>query len=105
MSLFDFVNRSNADYIERQYEQYKKDPRSVDENWQAFFAGFETGYARTDGQVGLQPTTEGGELAHVGVYNLVHSYRELGHYVAKIDPLGHDRPNHPLLDLSQFGVS
>ena len=105
MPFFDFVNRSNADYIERQYEQYKKDPRSVDENWQAFFAGFETGYARTDGQVNVQSTGEGGELAHVGIYNLVHSYRELGHYVAKIDPLGHDRPNHPLLELSQFGVS
>ena len=30
MPFFDFVNRSNADYIERQYEQYKRDPRSVD---------------------------------------------------------------------------
>ena len=103
MAFFDFVNRANADYIERQYEQYKKDPRSVDENWQAFFAGFDTGYNKTVGPVRAE--TADGELAHVGIYNLVHSYRELGHYVAKIDPLGHDRPNHPLLDLSQFGMS
>jgi len=103
MAFFDFVNRANADYIERQYEQYKKDPRSVDDKWQAFFAGFDTGYSKSDGPA--REATEEGELAHVGVYNLVHSYRELGHYIAKIDPLGHDRPNHPLLDLSQFGMS
>ena len=27
----DFVNRANADYIERLYEQYQRDPRSLDE--------------------------------------------------------------------------
>ncbi len=103
MAFFDLVNRANADYIDRQYEQYKKDPRSVDENWQAFFAGFDAGYSKSDGPD--RDTTHDGELAHVGVYNLVHSYRELGHYVAKIDPLGKNRPNHPLLDLSQFGMA
>ncbi|HSV13486.1 MAG TPA: 2-oxoglutarate dehydrogenase E1 component, partial [Tepidisphaeraceae bacterium] len=30
---------------------------------------------------------------------------ELGHFVAKLDPLGHDRPNHPLLELSNFGIT
>ncbi len=103
MPFFDFVNRANADYIDRQYEQYKKDPRSVDEKWQAFFAGFESGYAKSEGP--SRDTAHDGELAHVGVYNLVHSYRELGHYLAKIDPLGKNRPNHPLLELSQFGMS
>jgi len=42
----DFVNRANADYIERLYEQYQRDPRSLDEFWQAYFAGFETAGGR-----------------------------------------------------------
>ena len=25
--------------------------------------------------------------------------------MAKLDPLGHDRPNHPLLELSNFGIT
>ena len=41
----------------------------------------------------------------IGVRDLVHSYRELGHFVAKLDPLGHDRPANPLLDLKRFGLS
>ena len=100
----DFVNRANADYIERLYEQYQRDPRSLDDFWQAYFAGFETAGGR-----GFHPATgaegEKPRALTIGVHNLVHSYRELGHFVAKLDPLGHDRPNHPLLDLSQFNIS
>ena len=108
MDTFDFVSRANSDYIDRLYEQYQKDPRSIDDHWKAFFAGFELGLDRTaSGNMGT--ATEGGSDAkHVdapGVFDLVHSYRELGHFVAKLDPLGHDRPNHPLLELSNFGIT
>jgi 2-oxoglutarate dehydrogenase E1 component len=100
----DFVNRANADYIERLYEQYQRDPRSLDEFWQAYFAGFETaggrGFVPATGADGEKP-----RALTLGVHNLVHSYRELGHFVARLDPLGHDRPTHPLLDLSQFNIS
>src|SRR6185503_17153397 len=99
MKPFDFINRANADYIDRLYQQYQKDPRSLDEQWNAFFAGFEIGVQRapvetTDGQ----STAEGRPTSPMGVFDLVHSYRELGHFIAQLDPLGHDRPNHPLLD-------
>ena len=43
MHMFDFVNRSNADYIDRLYLEYQKDPRSVDEPWRSYFAGFDAG--------------------------------------------------------------
>ena len=130
MEPFDIVNRGNAEYVDQLYQQYQKDPRSLDPAWQAFFAGFDTGYARsprTPAGAGKQPaqgatapqrTSESGnglyapsaadeaeKLFSIGVYDLVHSYRELGHFVAKLDPLGHDRPSHPLLELSEFGLS
>jgi 2-oxoglutarate dehydrogenase complex dehydrogenase (E1) component-like enzyme len=38
MERFDVVNRSNAEYIDRIYEQYRREARSVDESWRAFFA-------------------------------------------------------------------
>jgi 2-oxoglutarate dehydrogenase E1 component len=41
----------------------------------------------------------------LGVHKLVHSYRELGHLVANLDPLGHNRTSHPLLELSQFNMT
>jgi 2-oxoglutarate dehydrogenase E1 component len=100
---FDFVNRANAEYIDQLHEQYLKDPRSVPEQWRAFFAGFEVGLERSADE-GNRPALPTGPL-NMGVFDLVHSYRELGHFVARLDPLGHDRPTHPLLDLSNFGMT
>jgi 2-oxoglutarate dehydrogenase E1 component len=111
MDTFDFVNRANADYIDRVYQQYQKDPRSVDEQWRAFFAGFEFGHDRSAAAAiaaDASPAAEANaEAVNVGIalFDLVHSYRELGHFVAHLDPLGHDRPNHPLLELSNFGIT
>jgi 2-oxoglutarate dehydrogenase E1 component len=121
MQRFDFVNRANADYIDRLYEQYKRDPRSLDEEWRAYFAGFEFAAANANANAnanaartaaGVSRATGDGEVAgtgeeslSVGVYDLVHSYRELGHFLAHLDPLGHNRPSHPLLELSEFGLS
>src|SRR5688500_10036278 len=104
---FDIISRANAEYIDQLYQQYQRDPRSVDTTWQAFFAGFDAGAARNQTPGGTHP----GEAPHpegaltTGVYDLVHSYRELGHFVARLDPLGHDRPSHPLLQLSEFGLT
>ncbi len=108
MDTFDFVNRANADYIDRLYQQYRKDPRSVDDQWKAFFAGFELGQDRsTAGTVTTDtgPASSSADWSTAGIFDLVHSYRELGHFVSKLDPLGHDRPNHPLLELSNFGIT
>src|SRR5688500_10516012 len=107
MSAFDIINRGNAEYIDQLYQQYQRDPRSVEPQWQAFFAGFDAGAARNQTPGGTHP----GEPPHpqgsltTGVYDLVHSYRELGHFVARLDPLDHDRPSHPLLNLSEFGLT
>src|ERR1051326_4442472 len=107
MQPFDLVTRANSDYIEQLYQRYQTDPRSVDERWRAFFAGFDAGGGRPTVSATPPPEGAGAEpiLLSLGVQDLVHSYRELGHFVARLDPLGHNRPNHPLLDLSQFNIS
>src|SRR5689334_2656110 len=109
MDYSDFISRSNADYIERLYQQYQNDPRSLEPHWQAFFAGFEAGGGRAISQaVRTAVATEGGEPpGGLGVESadLVHSYRELGHLIANLDPLGHNRTTHPLLELSEFGLT
>jgi 2-oxoglutarate dehydrogenase E1 component len=105
MDTFDFVNRANAEYIDRLYKQYQSDPRSIDDQWKAFFAGFELGLDRTPVAAGPEASPAREDWASAGIFDLVHSYRELGHFVSKLDPLGHDRPNHPLLELSNFGIN
>jgi len=108
METLDIIGRANADYLDRLYEQYQQDPHGMDPYWRAFFAGFEA----AGGKVGTlaaafdagdepQPTDA---RAGVEVKNLVHSYRELGHFIANLDPLSHNRPSHPLLELVHFGL-
>jgi len=41
----------------------------------------------------------------LGVFDLIHSYRELGHLIANLDPLGENQTSHPLLELSEFGFN
>ena len=52
---FDIINRANAEYIDQLYQQYQRDPRSVDTTWQAFFAGFDAGAARNQTPGGTHP--------------------------------------------------
>ncbi len=105
MQKINFANRANAQYIDDLYQQYQRDAASVPEEWQAFFAGFElaggarAAFAAGKGREGSVSTFT------LGVQALVHAYRELGHFVANLDPLGHNRPSLPLLDLSEFNIS
>lgn len=98
MHRSDFLNRANAEYIDELYERYQTDPSSVDEVWQAYFKGFDDGDAHS-------PAASSGVSPSLGIHELVHSYRELGHFVARLDPLGRPRDEHPLLDLKRFGMS
>ena len=92
----DFILRANPDYVEELYRQYLRDSRSVGADWAHFFAGFEYG---ADGR----PATAAQAERHLGVLDLIHSYRELGHLVADLNPLGGNATEHPLLALSEFG--
>jgi 2-oxoglutarate dehydrogenase E1 component len=100
----DFASGENAEYLATKYESYLADPGSVDETWQAFFAGFALA---SDGQVESAMPTE--PVGAVGVYDLVHTFRTFGHYEANLDPLGVTaRPagtGHPMLSLDNFGLA
>ncbi len=103
----DAVNAGNLDFIEQQYAAYKRDKNSVDPQWAYFFAGFELAgqspltVASVSPQAGeLQKSP--GKFMQIG--DLVHSYREMGHLIANLDPLGHNMVQHPLLDLSEFNI-
>jgi dihydrolipoamide dehydrogenase len=82
-------------------------PPPLEARWRAFFAGFDLGYGpatpalrATDG-AGAAPPEGFGK----GAYALVNAYRALGHYIADLDPLGHSRRSHPLLDMAEYGFA
>jgi 2-oxoglutarate dehydrogenase E1 component len=126
----DVVNAGNVEFIEQQYEAYKRDRNSVDPQWAYFFAGFELAAARpaieksvaaagqlaavTNGEawpsavkanLGIEAAElQKGPGRFMQIADLVHSYRELGHLIANLDPLGHNMSHHPLLELSEFNI-
>ena len=71
------LSGGNAAYVESQYEQYLRDPASVDAPWRALFESL--------------PATPRGEAASEkqgAVSRLVQNYANRGHLIANIDPLG-----------------
>jgi len=91
--MFDFIARENPEYVDALYREYRRDPRAVDERWAFVFSAYELGLAHGAG---------GATGPEVG--NLVHAYRDLGHLIADLDPLGSSPRQHPLLRLEEFGI-
>jgi len=103
VSAPDFVNRANAEFIDQLYEQYRSDPESLEPTWRAFFAGLELG--REDIEQGDDGGAAAGRPSGRSTFGLVNAYRELGHLLAKIDPLSDPPLSHPLLALEHFDFS
>ena len=116
----------NADYLDALYDQYLRDPTSVDPRWRGYFdaiapaagerdhSAIRAGIADRARQPRLaasapssgQATAGGGDNAkQASVARLVQIWNNRGHLVAKTDPLGlthHPRPK--VLDLAYFGL-
>jgi 2-oxoglutarate dehydrogenase E1 component len=95
MTALDAIARANPAYVESLYQQYRRDPSSVPERWALVFAGYE--WAATTGREAGDAVPETADL--------IHSYRELGHLVADLDPLERAPRSHPLLALQEFGFT
>ena len=106
MVWLDDVARASPDYVESLYRDYRRDPASVDERWAPVFAGHDPGRRLATGR----STSDGGPARTAEdeildrVHDTIHSYRELGHLVADLDPLGRSPWRHPLLTLEELGL-
>src|SRR3954452_5843928 len=99
------ANRWNLDLIEENHQRWRNDPASVDETWRIFFEGYELGHSN-DG-VARDDVDQDAARAQASVTRLVDGYREIGHYLADLDPLKLNPPrqSHELLALEAFGLS
>ncbi|MCB1624214.1 MAG: 2-oxoglutarate dehydrogenase E1 component [Pseudomonadales bacterium] len=117
----------NAPYVEALYEQYLRDPGSVDPHWRKYFAqlrdhdtrehvhseiiaGIAERARRThvsgaqNGSAVVAPSNESAKQGAVS--RLIQIYANRGHLIAKLDPLGlleRERPR--VLELDYFGLS
>ncbi len=92
-----FARRENLELIEDYHRRWLADPAAVDERWQAFFEGFELAASR--------PAAESGDTRQTAIVRLIFHHRNVGHLQAHLDPLTDTPPPHPLLALSEVGLS
>ncbi len=99
---------ANPELFDEQYARWKADPTTVSADWAAFFAGFELGYGRT----GSAPVAAAGAPGTPGradqqkVDGLIYAFRDMGHAVCALDPLGFNNlASHPQLELATYGLT
>jgi 2-oxoglutarate dehydrogenase E1 component len=98
MDEFSFVSNSEIGAIEALYQQYKKDPSSVDPGYLNFFRGFDFALANFNHAGGEEIGKE------FKVINLIHGYRQRGHLFTQTNPVRARRRYFPTLDIENFGL-
>ncbi|HEY1018096.1 MAG TPA: 2-oxoglutarate dehydrogenase E1 component [Sediminibacterium sp.] len=111
MKDFSYITNSHPAYIESLYQDFVKDPASVDPDLKKFFEGFD--FAVSNGlNTTVAPTAAGAAQAGSGidwmkeirVYRLILGYRNKGHLLAKTNPIRPRRDRGANLDLAFFGL-
>ena len=111
MKDFQYITGSHPSYIENLYNDFVKDPASVDTEMRKFFEGFDfavsNGLQPTNGAaVKAGPAVSGSQLdKEFAVYQLIQAYRKKGHLVANTNPIRKRKDRHANLELSYFGLS
>jgi len=100
MDKFSFLGNASIDWIEEQYEKYRKDPNSVEGDWAHFFEGFEFARKNYDTDTEVPENV----LKEFKVLNLIDGYRSRGHLFTKTNPVRERRKYRPTLALENFGL-
>lgn len=112
MKDFQYITSSHPSYIENLYNDFVKDPNTVDADLRKFFEGFD--FAVTNGR--SAPAKNGNALApesvsitnldkEFAVYRLIAAYRKKGHLIAHTNPIRERKDRHANLGLENFGLT
>ena len=122
MKDYSFITNSHPAFIESLYQDFVKDPNSVDPELKKFFEGFDfavSGYKNGSGSNGSNgapaqvPPVEPGQKTsesqdwkkELGAYRMILGYRNKGHLIAKTNPIRTRKDRGANLDLGFFGFT
>ncbi|MGE9515814.1 MAG: 2-oxoglutarate dehydrogenase E1 component [Solitalea-like symbiont of Tyrophagus putrescentiae] len=96
MGSLTYANGLQTEYIDSLYNDYKKNPESVDSSWRSFFEGFDLAYQNNNTGNNAVSNKE------TDVLKLIQYYRDNGHLFAKTNPIDGietvvSKHNEPLL--------
>ncbi|MEP6713250.1 MAG: 2-oxoglutarate dehydrogenase E1 component [Ferruginibacter sp.] len=111
MKDFQYITSQHPAYIENLYNDFIKNPESVDSEMRKFFEGFDFAVSsvqqpapmsKQNGLAAVSSTQLDKEFA---VYQLIQAYRKKGHLVAKTNPIRERKNRHANLELNNFGLA
>ena len=109
MDKYSFLNAAHTAYFADLYDQYLKNPDSVEPSWRAFFQGYDFGAESygLDGEIVEGVSTQIPE--HVQkefqIIKLIDGYRSRGHLFTKTNPVRARRKYAPTLEIENFNLS
>src|SRR5215475_12488336 len=133
MKDFSFITNSHPSYIEGLYQDFVKNPETVDPEFRKFFEGFDfavtqgkaaangngsvtatngsangTTTARSGAAAQAQPLTTSDGMdwrKELGAYRLILGYRNKGHLLAKTNPIRPRKDRGANVDLAFYGFT
>ncbi|MEM9679827.1 MAG: 2-oxoglutarate dehydrogenase E1 component, partial [Bacteroidota bacterium] len=109
MDKYSFLNAAHTAYFADLYDQYLRNPDSVEPSWRAFLQGYDFGSEN----YGLEGEIVDGVSAQIPehvqkefqVVELINGYRTRGHLFTKTNPVRERRKYAPALAIENFGLS
>ena len=118
MKDFSFITSAHPSYVENLYQEFTRNPDSVDPEFRKFFEGFDFAITNAVKPVGngaaitaatVKPengqATPGNLAKELGVYRMILGYRNKGHLIADTNPIRKRKDRGANLDLSFFALA
>jgi len=108
MDNFSFLNAAHTVFFADLYDQYLKDPDSVEPSWRAFFQGYDFGSNKLfQGEIveGVTSQIPDHVQKEFNVINLINGYRSRGHLFTRTNPVRDRRSYNPSLAIEYFDLS
>jgi 2-oxoglutarate dehydrogenase E1 component len=104
MKDYSYISNADVGYIDQLYQNYKKDPNSVDLTWQKFFEGYD--FSSFKGENGHTVSAdESLSIKETQVRNLIFTYRSFGHLMSKTNPVRPRRNHNVNFDHKSVGLT
>lgn len=117
MKDFSYITNSSPSFVESLYQDFVKDPDSIDPDFRKFFEGFDFAVSNnktgSNGAPVINPKDNGAKTEktdidwkrEIGVYRLILGYRNKGHLLAKTNPIRARKDRGANIGLSFFGFT
>ena len=102
MDKYSFLGSLHISFYDKLYNQYQKDPDSIDTHWRSFFQGYEFAsepYEPLKNELPIKISKE------FQVISLIEDFRKRGHLFTKTNPVRERRVYSPKLDFKNFELN